>query len=90
MFPEIVDATSSRAELSIVPDSGTFQTFIILVCGTLSKIISLFVLVLLAIHFLGFAKFGPAGISPKYLFTKTLAVSKSISPAKTNTALLGP
>ena len=44
----------------------------------------------LAIHFSGFISGGPDGISAKYLATLSLAVSRSISPANANTALLGP
>ena len=33
---------------------------------------------------------GPAGMSPKYFATFSFAVARSMSPASTSTALLGP
>ena len=52
--------------------------------------VSLVSSVLFAIQVLGLTNDGPLGISPKYSLTFSFAVSKSISPAKTSTALFGP
>ena len=67
-----------------------FQTRYTRACGTRSVNSSRVEVVRGAGSTLGWAMVGPAGMSPKYWVTLALAVSTSMSPASTSTALFGP
>jgi hypothetical protein len=69
---------------------GTFQMRITRVCATWSVMVSRVVVLRLAIIAGLRGTVAVAGMSPKYFVTFSLAVARSISPASTSTALLGP
>ena len=59
-------------------------------CGTLSSSVERVDSLRCATSTFGCAMVGEAGMSPKYFATFALAVARSMSPASTSTALLGP
>src|SRR3546814_7312931 len=87
--PSTCENRSSRVE-SVLPDSGTFHIRRTITCGTLSSSMVRPDSASGAIATSGCVMVGLAGMSPKYLATFFFAVSTSMSPASTSTALLGP
>jgi hypothetical protein len=87
--PSTPAATSSAVESGLsIP--GTAQLRVIMVAATRSFITSTLGAASVGIGAAGTTLGVPRGIAPKYCSTLALAVARSMSPASTSTALLGP